>query len=563
MVYAAWMRQAMDGRFFFDNRFATDPQPGLTVHLYFWVLGLIAKVTGIPVAANLGRLAFTGLFVPLLYRLVKRVSGSVFITRLAITLTVLGGGVGFLVWHNFGRDIVRPVPDAIASSMLGHLPIDVWQPEAFVFPSMLSNGLFMVSLCLILIIFQSFLDARQGWRPVLWGALAIGVLMNIHSYDVLTIAFTMVGFLAMEIATKQLTGAWLVRGLAIASGALIPALWFVHVLQSDTVFQARAATPTYSANFRQVFFGYLLMFILALPGLFLRFKEPRRRIGILLLTALLIGLFLSSSSAGGEYFLSPAAWAGTAFVGLISLVLLGVNDEPALNLILAWAVMGLVALYFPALFQRKLSMGLSVPWAVLATLGFAEIVKTRERSSRNLATVLAVLVLSATSVLWLARRDPYLIRRDVSNTTVHPVFLNRDEREIVKLLNDLSSGRTVVLAMPGVPSPDVDSTNQRLPDEYSTPSMPDLNPIVSGLAGVYTYAGHWSETPDYNARRLDASRVFMAQTPADERIAILSKINPDYIVAPSPETYGNRIADLRGLGQVVFSGSQFKLIRMK
>src|SRR5579885_2753146 len=43
MVYAAWMRQAMDGRVLFDNRFTTDAQPGLTIHLYFLVLGWIAK----------------------------------------------------------------------------------------------------------------------------------------------------------------------------------------------------------------------------------------------------------------------------------------------------------------------------------------------------------------------------------------------------------------------------------------------------------------------------------------------------------------------------------------
>src|SRR5690242_14703306 len=47
MVYAAWMRQAMDGRFLFDNRFTTDQQPGLTVHLYFLILGWIAKLLGI------------------------------------------------------------------------------------------------------------------------------------------------------------------------------------------------------------------------------------------------------------------------------------------------------------------------------------------------------------------------------------------------------------------------------------------------------------------------------------------------------------------------------------
>src|SRR5579859_1933840 len=63
MVYAAWMRQAMTGHFLMDNRFAVDAQPGLTVHLYFWLLGLFAKAVGIPWAAAIARAVFGGLFV--------------------------------------------------------------------------------------------------------------------------------------------------------------------------------------------------------------------------------------------------------------------------------------------------------------------------------------------------------------------------------------------------------------------------------------------------------------------------------------------------------------------
>src|ERR1700722_11450861 len=47
MVYSAWMRQAMDGRFLMDNRFTTDVQPSLTINVYFFTLGLIAKATGL------------------------------------------------------------------------------------------------------------------------------------------------------------------------------------------------------------------------------------------------------------------------------------------------------------------------------------------------------------------------------------------------------------------------------------------------------------------------------------------------------------------------------------
>src|ERR1700704_2470901 len=73
MVYAAWMRQAIEGRFLFDNRFAIDAQPGLTIHVYFWALGLLAKGTGIPLAAAIARFIFSGALVLLLYRLLRRV----------------------------------------------------------------------------------------------------------------------------------------------------------------------------------------------------------------------------------------------------------------------------------------------------------------------------------------------------------------------------------------------------------------------------------------------------------------------------------------------------------
>lgn len=560
MVYSAWMRQAMDGQFFFDNRFTTDPQPGLTVHLYFWILGLIAKVVGIPAASNLARLGFTALFVPLLYRLIKRVSPSVFVTRLAVALTVLGGGLGFAVWHNFGREIVRDGPGPLKAAMGGLLPVDVWQPEAFVFPSMLTNGLFMVSLCLMLVVFQSFLDARNGWKPVVWGGLGLGVLMNIHSYDVLTVAFAMGGFLVMQAAVKQLSTAWVLRGVAIAAFVIPAALWFVHVLQSDAVFQARAATPTYSANFRAVFFGYALMFVVALPGLMLRMTALKPRIGLGLVAGLIVTLLVGSGSAGPEYFLSPGVWAFVAVVALAALYLMA-GEDPAFNLLLAWAVMGLIALYFPALFQRKLAAGLSVPWAILATLGFAEMLKKLDRGARNLASALVVILFGATSLFWIVRREMYLIRRDVSTTTVHSVYLREDARKIIDLLGQ-EKGRKVVLAMPGIPSPDVDEAGQRIPDEFGSPAIPDLNPILSGLSGVYSYAGHWSETPDYDQRRAETQTVFLAGTDEGKRAEILQRIKPDFIVAPSTETYGEGFADLTKLGEVVYSGNQFKLIRL-
>src|SRR5690606_23444982 len=130
---------------------------------------------------------------------------------------------------------------------------DVWQPEAFVFPSMLTNALFMASLCLILGVFLSFLDAKQSWKPVLPGFICMALLMNIHSYDVLLVALVMVGCLAMQLARRDADWKWIARAGVIGLGAVPPALWFMHVLRNDSVFQERAATPTFSPNFKVLF----------------------------------------------------------------------------------------------------------------------------------------------------------------------------------------------------------------------------------------------------------------------------------------------------------------------
>jgi hypothetical protein len=579
MVYAAWMRQAMEGSFLFDNRFAVDAQPGLTFHLYFLVLGWIAALIGIPLTMALARVTLSALFVFLVYRLVRRVTPDVFTTKLAMSLVVFGAGIGFFVWQTFGVDFSKPSP--LSGVLLNHLPTDIWQPEGYVFSSMLTSGLFMVSLCLILVVLICFLNAQFSWRPVLPGAVAFALLMNIHSYDVLLVALVMVGFLVMALRAGLASKEWVIRSLVIGSGAIPPALWFMHVLRSDPVFQARAATETYSPNFRQVLFGYLLLIVLALIGVWAKSKikdQPASghqssishhpSIGLATIGLIIVGLFIGAGSHTGGYFLQMGGWIVVFVASLAALALVATKDI-AFNLVASWAVIGTIAPYFPALFQRKLAMGLSVPWAILAALGIAYLARNQERSARNLVLVLAILVTGASSMRWLFR-EVQLARNNVSNTTLHPVYLSNDATQIIKLLNQ-EEGRKVVVAMPGVNAPMVDEQGNPVPDQFGTPAVPDLNPILSGLTGVYTYAGHWSETPNYNERRTNATKLFLNRVPEGqttreiteaERKEILGKISPDFIVTPAAELYEGQIADLRPLGQTVYDGQQLRLIRI-
>ncbi|MCB0825037.1 MAG: hypothetical protein KDC26_02505 [Armatimonadetes bacterium] len=553
MVYAAWMRQAMDGQFFFDNRFAVEQQPSLTIHAYFLVIGWVAKLVGIPLASNLARLGFTFLFVMLLGKLIQRSQLNIFTAKFAMILTAFGGGLGFAVWEHFGRLTEKPLAQALSS---GRLPIDVWQPEGFVFSSALTNGLFMVSFCLILGIIHCVLDAKDSWKKVPLGFGLMLLLMNIHSYDVLLVAFILIGFLIATISVKGATKDWILRSGVIALGAIPSALWFMHVLGEDKVFQARAATLTYTSNFQTVLIGIFIPFLLSIFGLIKSDVEKNKKlasVGVLIL--LNIGLYFAASGKPDDaYFLGMGAWGVCLLISLSVPFLVAKKDDHLWNLAWAWASVSTIAPYFPQLFQRKLAMGIIIPWAILGAIGLKELLKPLERNVRNMVSTLIIVITCASSLSWF-QREFLLIRSDVSTTSMHPVYFSADVKALVDQLNK-EPGRKVVLAMPGVRDPNSPT--------LSPPYLPDLNAVLSGMTGVYSYAGHWSETPNYDEKRGEATMFFLQNISDDQRAMLMEKIKPDFIVAPNPATFTNLpLADLSGFGSSVFEGDQFSLIKVE
>jgi arabinosyltransferase C len=566
MVYSAWMRQAMDGRFLMDNRFTTDAQPSLTINIYFFILGNLARIVGIPLASTLARLVFSALFIVLCRRLVSRLQWESTTARIALVFAVVGGGLGFLVWHTFGVAIVRPTPPFFSDLLGGNLPTDVWQPEGFVFPSMLTNGLFMVSLCLILFAMQCLLDAKESWKPVLPGALALCLLMNIHSYDVLIIALVMVGFLVATFVRKEVTTQWCLRAAAIAAGALPSALWFMHVLKADAVFQARAGTDTPSASFKAVLFGYLPLMLLALAGLALRPTpddnlRKRRLAGVGIAAVLFVGMFIAAGSSTGKYFLDMSGWLIVTLAALGSTALLA-DENSTVNLLVAWALMGTTMIYFPGLFQRKLAMGLSIPWAILAAYGLEAGLRKQEGSIKTLGSAFAAILIGATSVRWLARELQF-IRDNTSRTSIQTVYLDPSAHKIVDYLNTLQ-GRHVLIAPPGVPSAAFRDGSQEGGQVATTPLIPDLNPIVSGLTGIYTYAGHWSETPDYSKRRSLVQKIYFGKLDPSATAELIAQTTADYAIALNPKAFPiEGLTDMQSLGKIVVDGAQFQLIHLK
>lgn len=553
MVYAGWMRQAMEGRLLFENRFTTDTQPGLTLHLYFLALGWLAKIVGIPVAMHVARIGFSFLSVILIGRLIEAVSQDNFQRKIALALALFGGGLGFTVWHNFGVAIVKPVGGPLAGWMLSRLPTDVWQPEGYFFYSALTNSLFMVSTCLILGTFLNVLQARTNKAAIWRGALCFGVLMNIHSYDVLLVSLVMLAVPVALYKSESLTKQWIGRSLLIALGAIPAALWFVYVLKNDPVFQARAATLTYSANFRQLFFGFVPLIFFAFFAFTRASKEAKLGVGALGL--FLVGLFLYAGNnefLQDGYFLTPITF-GICFVAILAIIyLLRTKELPAgFSVILCWALVGLIAPYFPALFQRKLTMMLGIPWGILAGVGIANLIAHRERGQRNLLTSLVIILCSATGLQWV-QREITLARNNVSNTTVHAVTQPPEVAKMVETLAPL--GRNAVIAsLPGSPSPAHDELGHAIPDIYDTPGIPDLNPVLVGLAGSRAYAGHWSETPAYAEKRSKLVEALRAPDATEQ----LKALGITHVIHFKPL---NSIAAPQG--ETLVDGETFQLIKL-
>lgn len=552
MVYAGWMRQAMEGRILFENRFTTDAQPGLTLHLWFLLLGWVAKILGIPVTMFVARLVTTFFAVVLLGRLIERVTSSVFAQKLALGLTVFGGGLGFLAWHNFGRVITKPESEWMRSLTLGFLPTDVWQPEGFFFPSALTNGLFMISLILILGVLLSILNSRESVRAVIPGAVCMGVLMNIHSYDVLLIALVVVGFLVSLIVAKEWDAKWVARGVLIGAGAIPFALWFVYVLKNDPVFQARAATETFSPNFRSVVAGYFFLIVLGLGGIYIQAKK--RSLAPVLSFILICLMYGLATNAQEGYFMQMPVWTILILAGFIACTQLG-EMSPGMRLVCCWAILSLIIPYFPGLFQRKLFMMTALPWGILAAVFIAHLMEHRERNHRNLAAALSIILLSGTSIQWVVR-ELKLIKSNVSTTGMHTVYLNTEVQKMLQLT--AAEGRNVVVACEvGGLAIETDAEGKNIPDGVVSPPIPDLNPLFVGLNGNRAYAGHWSETPKYGERRSEVMRAL--STFNASRMKELGITHAIFFV-PRLDASPNQSLD--SVGQVMMRGSQWALVKL-
>jgi hypothetical protein len=392
-VYLAWMRQAWQGQLFFQNLFTTDPQRGLTINLFFWLLGSLARLTHLPLALvyHLSRAGFGALLLVLVYHLAAFFTEDRLTRRAAFGFAALSAGLGWLFW---------PAP---GSNPLAY-PVDAWQPEAITFLSLYSNALFCAAMAAMAGLFLCLLQAqRTGKKGYVVGAGVLGFLLgNFHSYDVIAIAAVWAAYLlATGLVTRRAPLIELRQAILAAAIALPAVAYQYYLLQTDPVFQARAAVPTRSPALHLYLLGYGLLVPLAILGAHRLLRAPSA-------------------------------------------------PRPAVIFPVVWAVVGLAVGYLPAPFQRKLVEGLHLPFALLAGFGAVPVADQVARGRRFAAPfVIVTLLLTVPSNLRFVARDwTTAVNQNAGSTGLHPVFWPREDMEAMARLDEWLPRSSVVQALP-------------------------------------------------------------------------------------------------------------------
>lgn len=372
--YLSWVRQTMDGRFFFHNQFTTDPQRDLEFNLFFWVLGRGAALLHLsPQAAlQIARVGGGAALLGLVYRFARAAIPRNASARVAaFAFACLSGGWGWLqwpVWH-----------DKNPSGS----PVDAWQPEALTFLTLYTSALMTVSTALIVGALYCLLRGEQTgrWPYAARAGVCGAILGNIHSYDVLHLAAAWGLFLvAWTVLRKgRGVGASWGRGL-LALGLTLPTTVYEYIiLQRETVFRARAAVPTLSPAVWHYALGYGVVFALAVLAVPSLVRTLRSR--------------------------------STPFA-----------DTQTTLAVLCWAMGGFLVIYLPVAFQRKMAMGTHIPLCLLAGASAALLTAGLKPPIRASALAALVLLSVPTSLLFLSR--------DMTHITE-----NRSETEQVPFLS--------------------------------------------------------------------------------------------------------------------------------
>jgi hypothetical protein len=183
-TYFAWMRQGVDGHLLMCDPFTSEPQQCEFFLPLWYLLGLIARVTHLPIALTFHA---ARLFAALWLLIAARgIAGGVMKSRrrvrYSLWLYALSGGVGWLLYAFKNR--ANLLEGAVISGA-----VDLDLPEAIAFRSVFSQVHFAVGVALVcgaITLFFGALIEKKPSRALVAGAL-VSLLSVVHPYMVFVV----------------------------------------------------------------------------------------------------------------------------------------------------------------------------------------------------------------------------------------------------------------------------------------------------------------------------------------------------------------------------------------
>lgn len=375
---------------------------------------------------HLMRVIFDALLVVTIYRFCAKFLEQPRDRLMATILAAFGGGLGWL----------------LSLTGQGALPADFYIPEGFSFlilfgiPHLaLARAALLGGLLALLRTTQNtgVVPARGDWT---WLALA-GVCWLVVGLSVpfyLAVVYAVLGAWGLAAWAKTRRFPWVLFVRAVAAAALtLPLLGFYAIAFSTPVFAVWSAQNNLPSPAPvQYVLAYLPLLVLACFGVRRVWRQP----------------------------------------GIASALIIG------------WVLIVPILVYLPLNVQRRLSEGVIIPLAILATAGLSSL--ARRRFSRITRGVLVTTALLTSALLLLGGVLAAL-------NPAHPLF--RPAAEIAAL----------------------DWLNQHAPPEAIVLSAPESGNVIPAWTHLRTYMGHGPETIDWQAKTRQLEAFYADTLTAQER----------------------------------------------
>jgi hypothetical protein len=402
--YFAWIRQAQEGSFLFEDKFTSEPHNAWIFHPVFLGIGLLSNISHINViyfwyfatiASNFFLLYVVYLF---LWNFFSPRKIAAFQAESFGKTKEKDGASGNLTMPRILSFIIITISSGFGW-MLGQISADNWIIETSTFQSMRWPFIFSIAISLMLLTFLFLLKSEETRKIkfTCYAGFSALLLSIIHPYDMFVIIPVAMVFL--------LTNGWTKKELKKSLGKM---LLFLALISPGILYSL------YITFFDPVF------------GAHNKISMP--------------------SPSPLSYMLGFGLLSFFGFTGLVFSVLdarkIPREEKNKFFLIALWIIISAALLYSPVNFQRRFIMGLQIPLAIFSTIALIEITKKLKEKRKILAVSAAISFLSIGNFTFLLKDIGYLAGQDF------PFFADKNFMAGLEWLDKNTKNQDVILSSP-------------------------------------------------------------------------------------------------------------------